>query len=280
MVTVDLYDELEVKRLPVDRFSRYAILWHSDARRRSDINWSVTRDLAVRAHLALERHLHRRLPVQMKLEKRIPVGGGLGGGSSDAAAMLHAVNHLYGLELSVEELAAVGATLGADVPFLVRGGSAIVEGRGEQVEHHAALPELSAVLVLAEASCPTAEVYRRFDETPTEALKSQAIRDLPGERASGILSERIFNDLASAAMLVSPELETWMEKVAAIAERRASVSGSGSTLFTLCDDPLHAEFLAGTVERELGLPALAVRTVPGHRIAEEPERMRMRGIPE
>ena len=121
MVSIDLCDELAVTRLEADRLSRYAIVWHEDAKRRSDIDWPITRDLAVRAHLALEQHTNGRLPVQLKLEKRIPVAGGLGGGSSDAAAMLRVVNELYELGLSLGQLQKLAAGLGSDVPFFVAG---------------------------------------------------------------------------------------------------------------------------------------------------------------
>jgi 4-diphosphocytidyl-2-C-methyl-D-erythritol kinase len=146
MVTVSLFDELLLTRLEDDRFSRYAILWHPEAKRRSDIDWPITKDLAVRAHLALESHLDRKLPVQLKLDKRIPVGGGLGGGSSNAAAMLRGLNTLFDLGLAADELAAIGATLGSDVPFLVHGGSAVVEGLGDRISRQLRMPPLHSVI--------------------------------------------------------------------------------------------------------------------------------------
>ena len=256
MVTIDLCDELLVTRLPDDRFSRYAILWHEEARRRSDIDWSITRDLAVRAHLALEAHVGRRLPVQLKLEKRIPVGGGLGGGSSDAAAMLRAVDALFDLGLGDEELARIGAGLGSDVPFLVRGGSAIVEGLGERLEPHAAHPELHLVLLLPESACPTGPVYAAFDEQSPGPLRDDAVRRLAGDGTLPPDPAALFNDLAPAAMRLAPELGTLSDAFGALAERPAHLTGSGSTLFVLADDALHAEFLARAAGERLGVPAI------------------------
>jgi 4-diphosphocytidyl-2-C-methyl-D-erythritol kinase len=259
MVTVDLHDDLLVTRLPEGSFSRYAILWHDEAKRRSDIDWSITSDLAVRAHLALERELERPLPVQLKLEKRIPVGGGLGGGSSNAAAMLHAVDRLYGLGLGVERLAEIGHSLGSDVPFLVHGGSAVAEGLGERIERHGHRPELHAVLVFPPESCPTGPVYRAFDRLRPDArvnaarVRSLVKADAPPDPAA------CFNDLAAAAFDVAAPLAGYARRLAELAERPAHVSGSGSTLFCLCDDPLHAEALANAVTARLELPAVAVR---------------------
>ena len=76
MVTTRFGDDLALKRLPPGTPSRYAIEWHDDARRRTEIDWRLAKDLAVRAHRALEERLGRELPVQMRLQKRIPVGEG------------------------------------------------------------------------------------------------------------------------------------------------------------------------------------------------------------
>jgi 4-diphosphocytidyl-2-C-methyl-D-erythritol kinase len=268
MVTITLCDELQVTRLEPGRLSRYAILWHEEARRRTEINWSIRDDLAVRAHLALERHLGRSLPVQLRMDKRIPVGGGLGGGSSDAAAMLHAVNTLYGLGLSVHDLASLSRDLGSDVPFFVHGGSAVVEGLGETVTRHEQVPQLHAVLIFPEASCPTGAVYRRFDELGAAKLRSSVVKELAqsvsrddvGRGAYSTAVEGLFNDLTEAALAVEPALADVRDRVAALAERRPMLSGSGSTWFVLCDDAMHAEHLAAAIESQLELPAVAVKT--------------------
>lgn len=265
MVTVDLFDELELRPLPIGSLSRYAVLWHKEARRTSDIDWSIAKDLAVRSHLALQQHVGRELPVQMKLEKRIPVGGGLGGGSSNAAAMLRAANRLFELGLSPDELAGIGATVGSDVPFFVRGGSAIVTGLGDEVTPHEALPDVHAVVVLPEELCPTGRVYGLFDERGgTGGVRSDEVRNLFGERGEA-LSEGLFNDLAEPAIDAVPALRDYLDELAGIAERPAHVTGSGSGLFVLCDDPLHAEALANVIEQRLNLPAVAVQLYdPAH----------------
>ena len=261
MVTVDLCDELLVTRLEADRLSRYAIVWHKDAKRQSEIDWSMRRDLAVRAHVALENEAGRRLPLQLKLEKRIPVGGGLGGGSSDAAAMLRAVNRLFDLGLGVDDLRRIAAGLGSDVPFFVTGGSATIEGFGDRIEPHASVRELDAVVAFPEVSCPTGQVYSAYDELEPRPLRADAVRALAASTGA-LRPDAVFNDLAPAAIRLVPPLERHRREVAEVAERTAHVAGSGSSIFVLCDDALHAEALAEAVERKLGLPAVVVRSCP------------------
>lgn len=250
-------DALSVVRLKPGRPSRYSIDWHAEARVRTDIDWPIRKDLAVRAHLLLEESLRRELPVQMRLEKRIPVGGGLGGGSSNAAAMLRALNALFALRLRPAYLEALAARLGSDVPFLVRGGSAFVGGLGEAVEA-APAHEVHLVLVFPGVSCRTGAVYRAFD-----GLRPDARVDAARVRALAAATPRAhdpFNDLADAALAVAPVLAEVAAKVAALAELPVHVSGSGSTLFVVCDSSIHAEALAGAVEMRLGLAAVATVT--------------------
>ena len=262
MITIDLHDELEVRPLQSGSLSRYAIYWHDEARRRTDIDWPIRNDLAVRAHLALQEHVGRELPVQLKLAKRIPVGGGLGGGSSNAAAMLRAVNRLYKLGLSNEQLAAFGASIGSDVSFLVTGGSATVTGVGETIQLHQQKPSMHVVVVLPEQSCATAAVYQRFDELAEAATpaKIDVIEQLQKTDSTQMLAEALFNDLAVPAVSLVPQLRAYQSQLAELAERPAHITGSGSSLFIICDDPLHAEALASAVEQQLNLPAVAVNS--------------------
>lgn len=266
MVTTSLCDELLLTRLAPGSLSRYAIIWHPEAKRRTEIDWSITKDLSVRAHLVMQEETGRDLPVQMKLEKRIPVGGGLGGGSSDAGAMLRGLNELYELRMSSDELAAIGGRLGSDVPFLVRGGSAIVQGLGDEITHHETSPDLHAVIIFPDFSCATHLVYQRFDELiagKDHRLRGDDVHSMAGESGGGasqLDSPAFFNDLSAAAISVAPGLEELISQISDLAERPAHVSGSGSSLFVICDDPLHAEAVADAAEKQLDLPALAVKT--------------------
>jgi 4-diphosphocytidyl-2-C-methyl-D-erythritol kinase len=263
MVTVSLFDDLELRRLMLDQVSRYAILWHDEAFSRSDINWNIRDDLAVRAHFALEAHVGVRLPVQLKLEKRIPIGGGLGGGSSNAAAMLIGVNDLFELGLSRDELASIGAGIGSDVPFLVHGGSALVEGVGEEITRHDAVPKVDAVIAFPAASCPTGAVYSRFDARAGAELRGERVHALLAACGSQPRSEALFNDLGEPAMDVAPAVREAVRRLGELAELPVHVTGSGSSIFVLCDDAINAEALAAACTERLGLPAVAVRAHGG-----------------
>lgn len=275
MVTTRFGDDLTVRRLPPGTPSRYAIEWHDDALRRTEIDWRLAKDLAVRAHLALEGRLQRELPVQLRLQKRIPVGGGLGGGSSNAAAMLRALDALFDLRLRPQFLEHLAQPLGSDVPFLVQGGSAVVEGVGEVLsaaeEHRTHL-----VLVFPDVQCPTGAVYRAFDELRGDGARLEPAR-VRALAAAGAAVDTPFNDLADAACRIAPRLAEIRAEVESHARQPVHVSGSGSTLFLVCDSAVHADVLADSIGAKLGVPAVStvtarppVEEVDGEPRIEEP----------
>ena len=263
MVTLDLHDEIELTRREDPPLSLYAIQWHKEAVRTPDIDWPISRDLAARAHQALEAHVGRKLPVRMRVFKRIPTGSGLGGGSSDAAAVLRGTNELFELGLDLEELCQLGAELGSDVPFLIQGGSAIVEGLGEQIELRPEVPSLDATLVLPEEHCDTGRVYGWFDdlaeEGATAGLRPEAVRALT---EGPLAPDAPFNDLTEPALRAAPGLRDLMQRISVIAERPVHLTGSGAGLFVVCDESIHAEALAQAISAGLGQTAIAVTATP------------------
>lgn len=243
--------------------TRYDLAFAEDAPRPQAVDWPLEKDLAVRAHRLLESHAGRALPLQLTLRKRVPTGAGLGGGSSDAAAVLVGVDRMYGLGLSAAELAELASQLGSDVPFFVavqRGvASAVVTGTGGSVE---AVPLAAAVhltLLLPAVSCPTGPVYRQLDAMRPQAGPPDVarIRAMAGE---AVAPEVPFNDLGAAALAVAPGLGQLQRDAAALLGRPVHVSGSGSTLYVVAWDAAEARDLATRARRWLEVPAVAVRS--------------------
>lgn len=180
--------------------------------------------------------------VAMRLTKSIPAGGGLGGGSSNAAATLVALNDFWGLRHSRQRLSEIAAALGSDVPFFLNGPSSVCTGRGEIVTPVPPPACGWALLILPGIAMPTPAVYRRLDELRAGAAGDVASVDPqrpPAANAAALLS-RLVNDLESPAFDLSPELA----RIRTVAEDRLNrpvrMSGSGSTLFTLYDDESQA----------------------------------------
>jgi 4-diphosphocytidyl-2-C-methyl-D-erythritol kinase len=264
MACVDLRDDLHLLALEPSRASRYAILWHDDAPKRSDIDWPITKDLAVRAQHALEERIGRRLTIQLKMEKRVPVGAGMGGGSSDAAAMLLALRDLYAIDLDDAALREVGATIGSDIAYFIDSDAtprpAIVEGFGDRIERVEPAGEPRWLTMLFPSfGCETAAVYRAFDDLADDdhELLDDEVRALA---MSGDLDgDALFNDLARAACAVRPKLGELRAEAARTAESPVHVTGSGSALFIVSRDPEHAQWLALRLRDDLSVPVRALR---------------------
>ena len=264
MACVDLRDDLHMLALDPSRASRYALLWHEDAPKRSDIDWPITKDLAVRAQHALEERIGRRLTIQLKMEKRIPVGAGMGGGSSDAAAMLIALRDLYEIDLDDDALREVAMTLGSDIAYFIDAEAmprpAIVEGLGDRIERiDQTSHERWLTMLFPPFGCATGAVYRAFDDLAAKdhELLDSEVRSLA---TSGDLDgDALFNDLARAACAVQPRLGELRAEAARAAESPVHVTGSGSAMFIVPRDADHAEWLASRLRDDLSIPTRAVR---------------------
>lgn len=180
----------------------------------------------------------------LALEKHLPIASGIGGGSSDAAATLKALNALWRQSADVNDLMAIARKLGADVPVCVRARAAYMTGIGELVAP-AMLQELHAVLVNPLVPVRTGEVYRAFDEMGLGG----ALDDTPPTWTAGALAD-IGNDLFAPACRVAPVLSHVSDVLRADPRaRHVGLSGSGGTLFVLVDDEASAAALACDLAR-------------------------------
>ena len=191
-------------------------------------------NLAWRAAEAIRAASGERRGVRIGLAKSIPAGGGLGGGSSNAATVLCGLDAMWGLNLGVDRLREIGAGLGSDVPFFVTGGTAVCRGRGEMVSPVANEMRLHLVLVAPGLHVSTAEVYRnlKIDLTLEKVGPKLLYGGLCGlkEVWTGVL----FNKLEEAAYGLYPELRKLKESIALVCSGGALLCGSGSTVMGLC----------------------------------------------
>lgn len=187
-------------------------------------------NLVIKALRALEAASGRALPLEIELIKRIPAGGGLGGGSADAAALLYGLNQSHQLGFSLKQLEELAAPLGADVAFGVRGGVARGTGRGDQLQPLPALPPRAITLILPPFFCPTGAVYRAWDAARWRPAAGKVASSLPHlERGQWPPLELLLgNDLEPAAEQVQPQLAEIRQALQPIGP--TLLCGSGSTM--------------------------------------------------
>jgi 4-diphosphocytidyl-2-C-methyl-D-erythritol kinase len=205
-------------------------------------------NLAFRAARCFFDALGRPGGARIRLEKEIPAGAGLGGGSSDAAGVLLGLNRLHGEPLSGARLLALGKGLGADVPFFIFQSPALVSGIGERLERYAHIPPMIAVVVSPPLSVSTRMVYQNLNlqltnrsKPPTRAhLKTAAFDPL----------QHLCNDLETVTLALHPELTAIKRRLIELGALGSLMSGSGSSVFGLFPDRgaarNAADALAGT----------------------------------
>lgn len=251
LTAIDLFDELRID--PSDELTLTCT---------PDVGVPVQDNLVYRAAVALATRIGRRPSGRITLAKRIPHGAGLGGGSSDAAAALVGLATHWGVNIAFDALEEVAASLGADVPFFLRGGPSLYVDRGDRFVGSMAPLELDVVVIRPEVVVATAAAYAAFD--------LHAASDPPGpaalERALGIgdrsgAAAALYNNMTDASVgLARPigEALAWVHSADGVLG--AAMAGSGSAVFGVCESAEVATALAHSA-KEFGWWSCAARTV-------------------
>jgi len=201
--------------------------------------------------------------VKIKLEKRIPWDAGLGGGSSDGAATLLALNRLWKLKLKTSDLIELAARLGSDIPFFIHGGAALMEGRGEKVTPLSISAPMWFVLLippLPKISNKTQQLYSRLDTRhfTDGQLVERAVKIWSKDKQ--IASNLFFNVFDRVAFDAFPGLKAYWERFAEVGAKDIHLAGSGPALFAPADSKAKAEEMHRRLCQQ-GLEACAVSTV-------------------
>jgi 4-diphosphocytidyl-2-C-methyl-D-erythritol kinase len=246
--TIDMYDRLSFQ--PAEKGVALVT---------SDPELSTGRDnLVVRAAEILAERIECSKGVRIELEKTIPAGRGLGGGSADAAMTLLALNELWQGDLSEAELRKLARGIGMDVPYFLVGGTALGLGRGEEIFPLEFQFEVPIVLILPDFAVSTAEAYRNLILTKREtSLKLQdfALSCLGGRG----MSLDLVNDLESSTTVFSPAIHEYKASLTELGAAVALMSGSGSSVFGVFYNDAVARSAAESLAAR-GTCAIATRT--------------------
>ena len=218
-------------------------------------------NLAYRAAALLGERAGLRDGVRIHLEKRIPVGGGLGGGSGNAAAVLAGLTRLFGLAQAPETLAGLGAELGSDVAFFLGPGLALVTGRGERLQPLAPWPPRWLVVANPGVAVSTAWAYREVSSKLTGRESRSSIQAFITGGALPWPPTWGFNRFEEAVLPVRPEIRRLKDLLHAGGAEPALMTGSGASVFGVVRDGASAEALAGRA-RATGAFAAAITTLP------------------
>ena len=236
MQTVGLYDTVTVTRRG-DADIRMTIVFEDAYRAPEELLTADADNLCIRAAREIRKVAGRSAGYDISLVKRIPVGAGLAGGSTDAAAVLMAVNELEELSFSAEELCAMGARLGADIPYCIRGGTKHATGTGTTLADAPEAPVMPILLVKPEVSMPTGGIYRAFDEAkapfhPSVEDMQKALQSKDRKAIAAALGNT-FEPIVAARCPMIGELKKALLEAGA---EGAVMTGSGSCVYGIFAD--------------------------------------------
>lgn len=208
-------------------------------------------NLAYKAAELIRNNYGIKQGVDIFICKNIPIGGGLGGGSSNAATVLTGLNRLWKLGISRSELSLLAAEIGSDVPFFIYGGTALVKGRGEIVFPLEIKNPFHYLLVSPHIAVPTKEIYQnlRLYLTRPKNNGSEIIHCLTTGDSDQI-SRLLYNSLEAVALGLYPELKAIYLRLQRKLKGKLLVSGSGSTIFRICNSSKEVRRLAGQIRAD------------------------------
>lgn len=227
-------------------------------------DFPMQKNTAYRAAVAMADHFGREANVCVTIEKRIPLCAGLGGPSTDAAAVIVALAELWGIDRTDPALDEIARGIGADVPFFLHTSPAFYVGGGDVLAtEYPALPVTPVVLVKPrEARVSTIEAYRRFDEAPVPATAPGAIASALRVSDAKVAYSLIHNNLGVISALMEPRIQAVLDWLRAQEGTVAvDVCGSGACSFAICDTVAAAAHLAGAAQQN-GWWACATELIP------------------
>ncbi len=237
-------------------------------------DFPMQKNTAYRAAVAMADHFGREANVCVTIEKRIPLCAGLGGPSTDAAAVIVALAELWGIDRTDPALDEIARGIGADVPFFLHTSPAFYVGGGDVLAtEYPALPVTPVVLVKPrEARVSTIEAYRRFDEAPVPATAPGAIASALRVSDAKVAYSLIHNNLGVISALMEPQIQAvldWLsEQEGTVA---VDVCGSGACSFAICDTAATAERLAEAAQQN-GWWSCATELIPNTVRVEVPKK--------
>ena len=268
MVPISLFDEVEIERTDGEIAC--------DMRNGASINGSAyrlpppTRNLAHRAAVALKEATGCADGLRIAIRKHIPLGGGLGGGSSDAAAVLVHANRMWGTGVTSAELMALGSRLGCDIPALIHGGAVCVEGLGDclsslQPGWHGCQQGWWLVVLNPRYNISTREVYEHCSASLTsEDDKFKCIVSALEEGDLALAARSLHNGLQETVLKKYPLVGILCEELTRAGAEGVLMSGSGASVFGLARDEGHAREIAAQVGANVGFAvwSIVARTLP------------------
>lgn len=255
MVPVDLYDELELTRPRTEKAGQTGLTVVCD----HPMVPPGKENLAYKAASLLLRTKEFHDPVHIHIKKKIPVGGGLGGGSSDAAATLIGLNRLLRLGVDRSEMFSLAASLGADVPFFVGGRPARAGGIGEQLKPMSDLPHLRMVILYPGFGVSTRWVYQNLALTLTKAVENTNLKFSLSDPEE--LGRFLVNDLERVAVPRYPRIGILKERLVQEGAAGVLMAGSGSSVFGIFSAAREAQKAFRRLHKEAGVQAYLVRSL-------------------